>query len=74
MAEAETRIIRGNKRLFLVTLTGSISELIVSHAFAGLEIISFTNKGKNLLAIKIKFKRTAKLNKFMVYCFMNRND
>jgi hypothetical protein len=48
MAEAETRIIRGNKRSFLVTLTGLISELIVSHAFAGLEIISFTNKGKNL--------------------------
>jgi hypothetical protein len=74
MAEAETRTIRGNKRLFLVTLTGSISELIVSHAFAGLEIISFTNKGKNLLAIKIKFKRMAKLNKFMVYCFTDRFD
>jgi hypothetical protein len=27
-----------------------------------------------LSAIKIKFKRTAKLNKFMVYCFTNRFD
>jgi hypothetical protein len=73
-AAAETSRIKGNKNPFLIALTDLFSESIVSHAFTGSIMISFSKKSKNLLFIKIRFECRAKLSKFMVYCFTNGNE
>ena len=39
IADIATRIVSGNRKLFLVSLSGLFSEYIDSHAFAGLNRI-----------------------------------